>query len=252
MGVELARNAAEKLNGDIERGAAVVEWVEIGDAKLACGDCIEILPTLGKVDAVVTDPPYGMKWDGKVSAGPNGHNVRGAKTTNYGKTIRGDDVPFNPTPWLNFAECIMWGSNHYAARLPLGTTLVWIKRFDAAFGSFLSDAEMAWMKGGHGVYCRRDTSLKAQENWRSHPTEKPVGLMSWCIEKTNAHTILDPFMGSGTTGVACAKLGRKFIGVEIEEKYFQIACRRIEEAYRQADLFIEAPKKAEQMGLLDG
>lgn len=94
--------------------------------------------------------------------------------------------------------------------------------------------------------------------YRHHPTEKPVGIMQWAIEKCNGnlpnvkipYTILDPFMGSGTTGVACAKLGRKFIGIEIEQKYFDIACKRMEEAYRQPDLFIEPPAKAVQGILL--
>jgi site-specific DNA-methyltransferase (adenine-specific) len=135
---------------------------------------------------------------------------------------------------------VLWGANHFARHLPVGTTLVWLKRLDGGFGSFLSDAEVAWMRGGHGVYCRRDTSLM-DGNSRTHPTEKPVGIMQWCIEKTDAEVILDPFMGSGTTGVACARLGRRFIGCEIEEKYFDIACRRIEAAQRQADLFVRQP-----------
>jgi hypothetical protein len=243
----------------------------IGDATLYLGDCREVLPTLGKVDgsavlalshepsqarvvepykswAVISDPPYGMKWDGRISVGLNGHNKRAAKTSNYGKTIHGDDKPFDPLPWLLFDECILWGANHFGASLPVGTTLVWIKRFDHAFGTFLSDDEVAWMKGGHGVYCRRDTSLKAEENWRSHPTEKPVGLMQWCIEKAKSDTILDPFMGSGTTGIACVRLGRRFIGIEIEPRYFDIACARIDKSNRQKDLFIhhgqtEKPKK---------
>ena len=91
-------------------------------------------------------------------------------------------------------------------------------------------------------------TMVAEASTRSHPTQKPVPLMKWCIERTGAETILDPFMGSGTTGVACAKLGRTFIGIEIEPKYFDIACRRIEAAMNQPDLFIEQPKpKAEQL-----
>ena len=103
------------------------------------------------------------------------------------------------------------------------------------------------MKGGHGVYCRRDLSNYAAALSRSHPTEKPVGLMCWCVERvTPADIILDPFMGSGTTGVACANLGRKFIGIEIDPGYFDIACRRIEEAYRQPRLFAEPEPKPTQ------
>ena len=93
---------------------------------------------------------------------------------------------------------------------------------------------------------------RREDRW--HPTQKPLALLSWCIEKLpdNAHTILDPFMGSGTTGVACVKLGRKFIGIEIEPKYFDIACKRIRDAYAQPDFFVAPPApKPEQLSLLE-
>ena len=215
--------------------------VIIGNATLYLGDCREILPTLPKVDAVITDPPYGMKWDGKVSVGKNGNGAAGSRAKHYGVAIVGDDVTFDPQPFLNFEHVTLFGSNHFSASLPKGTTLVWIKRLDGAFGSFLSDAEVAWEKGGHGVYCFRDQTLMADTANRAHPTQKPVPLMSWCIRRTKgAQTILDPFMGSGTTGVAAMQLGRKFIGIEIEEKYFNIACERIENAQRQQKLFGDA------------
>jgi site-specific DNA-methyltransferase (adenine-specific) len=91
----------------------------------------------------------------------------------------------------------------------------------------------------------------AKEKDRVHPTQKPVGVMDWCLKQLpkETETILDPFMGSGTTGVACVKLGRKFIGIELDPKYFDIACKRIEEAYKQPDLFIERPK-VEQLSLI--
>jgi DNA modification methylase len=162
---------------------------------------------------------------------------RGQGRSDWG-SIANDDKPFDPAEWLPFPEVILWGANHFAARLPVGTQLVWVKRLDAAFGSFLSDAEVAWQKGGHGVYCWRDTSLCGEAKYREHPTQKPLDLMRWCIKRMKASTILDPFMGSGTTGVACVKLGRKFIGIEIEPKYFNIACKRIEQAYAQPDLFV--------------
>ena len=86
---------------------------------------------------------------------------------------------------------------------------------------------------------------------KEHPTQKPVELMEWCITQVgNARSILDPFMGSGTTGVAAVQMGRKFIGIEREERYFQIACKRIEDAQRQVDMFIEPMKKEEQAALL--
>jgi len=213
---------------------------QIGDAVLYLGDCLEVMPGLGKVDACITDPPYGMKWDGKVTVGPNGHRGR-SQTRHFGVTIIGDEKPFDPEPFLQW-PCVLWGFNHFPDRLYKGRCLVWLKRKETAFGSFLSDAEIAWCSVGHGVFCHLDQTLYGETQERAHPTQKPVGVMRWCIEQLpQADTILDPFMGSGTTGVACAKLGRRFIGIEIEERYFDIACKRIEDAYKQPDLFIERP-----------
>jgi site-specific DNA-methyltransferase (adenine-specific)/modification methylase len=229
----------------------------IGDATLYLGDCREILPELGKVDAVVTDPPYGIdlntdnsRFSGGAAASVS-RRGSGVGTAN-GAPIVGDSGPFDPSFILDLAaDKIIWGWNNYANKLPNGACLVWLKRNDEAFGSFLSDAEVAWFSRGHGVYCQRDFSLMAETKWRAHPTQKPVGIMEWCIGFVpKAQTILDPFMGSGTTGVAALKLGRKFIGIEIEPKYFDIACKRIEEAWKQPRLFDEPKPKAEQLSLM--
>jgi len=195
------------------------------------GDCLDVITAIGRPTAgVVTDPPYGMNWNtdsSRFSGGePSSVRRRGRGRTDWG-AVRSDDQPFDPSPWLDHDEVILWGSNHFASRLPVGTTLVWIKRLEDGYGSFLSDAELAWMKGGHGVYCRRDTSLMSHTGNRWHPTEKPLGLMKWCIGKTKADVILDPFMGSGTTLRAAKDLGRKAIGIELEEHYCEIAARRM-------------------------
>lgn len=217
---------------------------------LYLGDCRDIAPTLPRADAVVTDPPYGMKWNTDSSRFSGGHrdNVtrRQQGRSDWGDVVA-DDREFDPAPWLDFPQVILWGANHYAARLPVGTTLVWIKKLDTAFETFLSDAEVAWMKGGHGVYCRRDLSMNHATGTlqRLHPTQKPAGIMTWCIEKTEG-VILDPYMGSGTTGVAAVKRRRPFIGIEIVPKYFDISCRQIDEAARQPDMFVEPPKPASQ------
>lgn len=214
----------------------MVAPVIIGDATLYHGDCLEILPTLPKVDAVITDPPYGMGWDGRIKSGANGHAAGEPRRPKV--AIVGDDEPFNPAPWLDFPSVVLWGSNHFARALPVGSTLVWIKKLPHAFcNGWLSDAEVAWEKGGVGVFCHSDTSQHAIANERVHPTQKPVSVMHWCLKRNDGETVLDPFMGSGTTGVACAQLGRKFIGIEIERKYFDIACERIDNAYRQARMF---------------
>ena len=146
----------------------------------------------------------------------------------------------------------MWGMNHFTDSLPPAGCLIYLKRTDAALGQFLSDAEIAWNKNGCGVYVYRDIQFTIAGD-REHPTQKPAGLMEWCIEKSGAPAtalILDPFMGSGTTGVACANLGRRFIGIEIEPRYFDIACRRIRDAYAQPRLPGIEPEPVKQGELL--
>jgi site-specific DNA-methyltransferase (adenine-specific) len=230
----------------------------IGDATLYLGDCRDILPTLPRVDAVITDPPYGMNWDTDSTRFSGGGIQRGEGRGDWGY-IAGDAEPFDPEPWLKYRSVVMFGANHFAAKLPVGTTLVWLKKADHLFGTFLSDAEIAWMKGGYGVYCYRKQfpppSRTAENDGCSvaHPTQKPVGLMAWCMEKAGVGTddvVLDPFMGSGTTGVAAAQMGRKFIGIEREPKYFDIACERIERAYAQGTLFDLAERAKPEQAVL--
>lgn len=221
----------------------------IGNAVLYLGDCLEILPTLPKVDAVIADPPYGISYvhSGKGSS-PIGRKAGSAKRHGAEPSrIKGDDVPFDPTPFLVAKDVILWGANHFCMRLPsgIGRWLVWDKADGRYEVDSFGDAEIAWHNRGKanrifryawkGVYC-----VKNGENngVREHPTMKPIGLMRWCIGQCGEPAcILDPFMGSGTTGVACVNLGRKFIGIEIEPKYFDIACERITNAQRQQKLF---------------
>jgi len=225
--------------------SSMSEPVIIGDATLYHGDCLEIMPTLHGIDAVITDPPYGMAHSGN-SHRFSGGTARRGLGTNHGPIV-GDDAPFDPRAFLLGSEQIIWGFNHFPMHLQRGTALIWIKRNDAALGSFLSDAEVAWHSRGCGAYAYKQVfagSSRAIEGsgdpyaHSSHPTQKPVDLMRWCIGRcSNPRTIFDPYMGSGTTGVACAQLGRKFIGIEIERKYFDIACERIDNAYRQMRMF---------------
>jgi DNA modification methylase len=210
--------------------------VEIGDAVLYLGDCLEILPTLPKVDAVITDPPYGI----------------GITRSNRLAVSRGmgggswDDEPADMS-WLlpMGVPSIVWGGNYFdlpATRAPL----VWDK--DNA-GRDFADFEMAWTN--LDMVARRIVLRPMNmDGGKEHPTQKPLKVMSWCLQfLPDAKTVLDPYMGSGTTGVACAQLGRKFIGIEIEPKYFDIACRRIEQAYAQGKLFDPAPPKQEQASM---
>jgi len=217
-----------------------------GTVQLWLGDCLDILPSLepGSVDAVVTDPPYGMNWDTnskRFSGGivPN-HRRRGDGRDDWGG-VANDDKPFDPSPWVSFDRVVLWGANHFTEKLPRGTTLVWIKKPDHLFGTFLGDAEVAWMKGGVGTYCFRYTAeyMRLMQN-KCHPTQKPVGLMAWCLERARVvegETVLDPFMGSGTTAIACIRTGRRFMGIEIEPKYFDIAVQRIETELSRTPLF---------------
>jgi site-specific DNA-methyltransferase (adenine-specific) len=193
------------------------------------GDCREILPTLEGDFAIVSDPPYGMKWDGKVTRGKNGTGKSGP-TRNYGTSIAGDDEPFDPSFMLGYVEVILWGFNHYPQHLAKGTALVWLKRYDDGFGSFLSDAEIAWFNQGCGVYCKRDVSMQAESSNRVHPAQKPIDLMQWSIGFVKAETIADPYSGSGTTLVAAKNLGRNAIGIELEERYCEIAANRLRQS----------------------
>lgn len=218
----------------------MMEKVVIGNAELWHGDCLDLLSSL-QADAVISDPPYGMGWNTSSRRFTGGETPEQRGRGKNWPPVYGDQEAFNPEPWLDYPQVVLFGSNHYAASLPTGTTLVWLKRL--RFGSFLSDAEIAWMKGGHGVYCHQDASMNgAGANFpKLHPTQKPVGLMAWCIDKAGVPegaTVLDPYMGSGTTGVAALQMGLRFIGVEHVREYFDIACERLADVQVQGRLAI--------------
>ena len=208
--------------------------------RLICGDCREVLPTLGKFDAVVTDPPYGLgDW-----------NTRGA---NANRPFNGDDVQkwdigiggedIKQMMALSKYQ-IFWGANYFLDYLPRSKQmLVWNKGIR---NMHFNDCEIAWCSQWREACRVFDLSPSGLE--KSHPTQKPLALMEWCIDRIpdDCLSILDPFMGSGTTGVAAVKTGRKFTGIEIDPKYFDIARRRISEALKQPDFFIEKPKPVKQ------
>lgn len=212
---------------------------------LYLGDAREITPTQDGIDAVVTDPPYGNKHSGD-SGRFSGGNTRRGKGSTHGP-IEGDGEPFDPRPFLIGKYQIIFGSNYFPQYLRPGSWLVWAKRRPSAYGTFLSDGEVAWCSKGRGVYMieRVFAGSQAALEWSSdayttsaHPFQKPIAVMEWCLQFIeDATTIFDPFMGSGTTGVAAVNLGRRFVGVEIEPKYFDVACRRIGEAMKQPALF---------------
>ncbi|NDD05234.1 MAG: site-specific DNA-methyltransferase [Proteobacteria bacterium] len=221
--------------------------VQIGDATLYLGDCMDILQTLDKVDAVITDPPYGIlgsyhesKHDAK-----NGWNQ-------FGKLEWDKERPKKETfdLFLHLGETIIvWGGNYFTDWLP--PSMKWLSWDKGQDGFSLADFELAWtnqQKASRRINYPRVLALKDE---KQHPTQKPIAVMRWCIEQAgNPKTILDPFMGSGTTGVAAIQMGRKFIGIERETKYFDIACRRIEQAVAQGQLFEPEPQKQEQVSFL--
>ena len=213
--------------------------VEIGNATLYLGDCAEILPTLGHFDAVVTDPPYGIGE----AKGRNKTRGKLAVSKDYGDddwdnepvTKQAIDLMRNLSKWQ-----IIFGGNYFELP-PTKCWLIWDKENGA---TDFADAELAWTNLDKAVRLKRymwHGMLRANKEPRGdHPTQKPVGIMEWVISHLpiETQTIIDPYMGSGTTGVACAKIGKSFVGIEREQKYFDVACKRIELAYAQPDMFI--------------
>ena len=217
--------------------------VIIGNATLYLGDCRDILPTLPNVDAVITDPPYGI---GAAQEKPhNGWADYGVSDWDLSRPSRETFDCFLPIG----KTVIIWGGNYFTDFLP--PSMCWLSWDKGQEGFSLADFELAWTnqnKAARRINYPRALALK---DGKQHPTQKPLAVMKWCIEQAgNPQTILDPFMGSGTTGVAAVQMGRKFIGIEREERYFQIACKRIEDAQRQSDLFIAPAPKAEQAVLI--
>ena len=208
----------------------------IGLATLYLGDCREILPTLAPCDLILTDPPYGI--------GINKSHRLATSRGHGGETW--DDKPVPQWLIMMLRDCakdlIVWGGNYYTMG-PGGWFLSWDKQND---GRDFADCEMAWTSfdAVARIFRKRPMNM---DGGKEHPTQKPIDLMTWCIAAApKAETICDPFMGSGTTGVAAVKMGRSFVGIEREPKYFEIACERIENAQRQASLFEPAAIVAEQ------
>ena len=204
---------------------------QIGDATLYLGDCLEILPTLGKVDAVVTDPPY-----------PDWH------------LDKWDFVPLDSLELFNCRQLIFWSVR---AEFPLDYTAthIWDK-FPAGLSSGINGYERIFERNGKSNYrmfkgfviSNVVRAMRSRDIFTGHPSQKPIYLIKKLIEyiSIKESIVLDPFMGSGTTGVACMNLGRKFIGIEIEPKYFDISCKRIDQAQRQGQIFPIKPPSATQ------
>lgn len=242
----------------------MTEPVTIGRATLYLGDCRDVLkslPACFRPQSIVTDPPYGQNYrapkprTNKASdRGLNGGWVRKGPRPTPDRVV-GDDVPAD-IAWLASAadEVLIWGAHKFNDQLPQGQWLVWDKRVDLPTID-QGDAEAAWLnrKGPMRMIRHKWSGLIIEPNTeeaervfgtasaqaRLHPTQKPLRVMRWCLGFIKAQSVFDPYMGSGSTGVAAVQMGKHFIGCEIVPEYFDIACKRIEQAQRQGDLFIE-------------
>lgn len=214
--------------------SGIVREVTIGECRLILGDCREVLPLLDRHDLLLTDPPYGIG----VSSQPTKR-----QRANGMVSVSWDDE--SPPAWLfglmfeKAKNLILWGGNYFPMP-PSRGWLVWMKSGNAPS---MADFEMAWTSMDMNARCFeksvKSASLEKNLQNAAHPTQKPIALMEWCFGFTNSDSVCDPFMGSGTTGVACARMGKRFTGIERESKYFDIACQRIYNAQRQSKLFGE-------------
>ena len=229
-------------------GGSVTFRVEtIGDATLYLGDCAEVMaswPECFRVDAVVTDPPYGIGF----AAQPTRYQRANGMVAQAWDDVAPQGLVEAAVGKADVA--IVWGGQYFSFP-PSRGWLIWSKTGNAPS---MSDVEMAWtsidMNARSFEKSVKSSSLEKNLQTAAHPSQKPLALMEWCLGfLPGARTILDPFMGSGTTGVACVKSDRAFIGIEREPAYFDIACRRIGEAYKQPRLFAEPTPKPTQSTL---
>jgi DNA modification methylase len=218
------------------------DWTsDDGTIQLYCADCLDVMGGVGKVDAVVTDPPYGIGESGGDKKRRRGYNaIVIHEDLGWDKKRPSKEVFYLIRKTSK--KQIIWGGNYFADLLP--PSMGWLY-WDKKMGGDFSDGELAWTSERRAV---RDFSKSPFDklkggHLRQHPTQKPVSLMEWCLSFIpDSNLILDPFMGSGTTGVACVNLGRRFIGIELERKYFDIAVERIQRAIVDRDSMFDFAK----------
>ena len=217
-----------------------MEKETIGNAELYCGDCAVILPQIEPVDLILTDPPYGIAYDSSHKKYKNG--VTRDK-------CEWDIEPFDPRHILAMdSNIVIWGGNCFSSKLPDKTGwLSWVKIDRNGTKRRQAETEMAWTNCINRSQAFRwnwiGAGMEGEGNavygGLQHPTQKPIALMEWCMTITPKFTtVLDPYMGSGTTGVAAMNLEKRFIGIERERRYFDIACERIDRAQAQGRLAI--------------
>lgn len=213
---------------------------EDGRVVLYCADCLAVLPELTGIDAVVTDPPYGVN-----------HKPGKGRMSKVAGGIIGDEAPPD-LRWVAEFPAVVWGGNNFCDQLPRSTGwLVWDKTNPETCEH--SMAEVAWTNVVRTIRLHRENYsgfMRGRDGW-FHQHQKPPALMVWCLQWiAEGATVLDPFMGSGTTGIACIRTGRRFIGIEIDPHYFEVAKARIHRELAQPMLIPPEPKRAEQPDLI--
>ena len=216
-------------------------WERDG-VRLYLADCRDVLPHLEGVDAVVTDPPYGIDYENTGGFAESG-GWRQHEKIGWDKCRPGQDA-FDAILSCSKSQ-VIWGGNYFSDMLP--PSMQWLVWDKGQRDFTLADCEFAWTSQNRGARICDLPRAIANSEPRLHPTQKPTRLITWCIELLRPQPVVvcDPFMGSGTTGVACVRLGRKFIGVEKEQKYFDIAVKRIEAEFNRTPLFAEQQTQVE-------
>jgi hypothetical protein len=230
----------------------IIEQCTLGPCRLILGDCREVLPDLPMVDAIVTDPPYGVNL--RTKKGHYRHAPHFQRLATYNEsTDTPEDFQTNIVPRI--AQALQQAS---CAAVCAGERSLFALPPGIVGGFYLPSGcgmgPWGFVNFMHVVFYGADPYLTHQRGSRpngkyglwandsntiSHPCAKPLAAMVWLVERVSfeGHSILDPFMGSGTTGVACVQLGRSFIGIEIDPQYYRVAVQRISEALRQLPLF---------------
>ena len=216
--------------------------------ELICGDCTEYLPTAPIFDACITDPPYGIDY------GRSGGFSATHGWGQWGENVAWDaERPSKETFELILSRSkaqVIWGGNYFTDYLP--PSMQWLVWDKGQRDFSLADCEFAWTSQNKAARIFEYARGKALQDGKQHPTQKPVELMSWCLDqlKPKPKTVLDPFMGSGTTAISCIKRGVSFTGIERDESYFEATLQRVSAALKQPDMFIDPPKPMKQEALL--